>query len=270
MTATSLLARYHRILTAVAAAGEGLGAAEIGKATELPRSTAHRLALALCEVGYLQQDQAAIFTLGSGLDEILTIRLLSAQKSRAILPVLHDLASEMRETAFLARRRLDKIEIVDALPAPDARQSYIHPGLGERPLDRCSSSKAILAFCDESEVANWLKGGGRDSAAPAQDMASFMRELSEVRANGYAVCDGEIDEGVFSIACPVFIEPFGAVYSIGVTGPAARLRSQLTQDIAQRVRRASERAAARLAADAVMRPAPENERKKQITEEDEP
>ncbi len=34
---------------------------------------------------------------------------------------------------------------------------------------------------------------------------------------GYAICDEELDPGVFSYACPVGIEGIGVIYSVGLT-----------------------------------------------------
>lgn len=247
---SQLLERYHQILTAVAVAENGIGASSIAGTVGLPRSTTHRLALALCEVGYLKQRDSSTFELGSALDDILIPRLFNAQRSRTILPVLLTLAEELQETAFFARRHCGRIEIVDALPVPGTQQSYIYPGLGDRPLDKCSSSKAILAFCEEHEVRTWLDSARQEAGLSPSggQIEAFQEELNDVRSTGYAICDGEIDEGVFSIASPVFVEPFGAVYSIGVTGPTARMKSRPIEEVASHVRAASESAATRLVA----------------------
>ncbi|UYV35779.1 helix-turn-helix domain-containing protein [Rhodobacteraceae bacterium D3-12] len=247
---SKLLTRYHNVLSTVAGADNGISAAAIAEAVDLPRSTAHRLALALCEVAYLQQNESSIFVLGPALDDILIPRLFNSQRSSTILPVLLNLANELQETSFFARRHCGRIEIVDALPVPGTHQSYIFPGLGDRPLDKCSSSKAILAFCEQQDVEAWFEQARGEVGAPELEYptATFWAELGDVRDAGYAVCDGEIDEGVISIASPVFVEPFGAIYSIGVTGPTARMKSQSIEDVAGQVRAAAKTAAARLVA----------------------
>ena len=249
---SQLLHRYHRVLCTVAGADDGIGAVDIAKTVKLPRSTTHRLALALCEVGYLQQLESGSFELGPALDDILIPRLFNTHRSRIILPVLLDLATKLKETSFFARRQAGRIEIVDALPVPGTDRSYVYPGLGDRPLDKCSSSKAILAFCDNDDVEAWLKDGAHDGNVPSSgvEIAAFKQELGSIRDAGYAVCDGEIDEGVFSVACPIFVEPFGVIYSIGVTGPTARMKTRPMEDIVGCVRAAADLAATRLVAHA--------------------
>lgn len=250
---SQLLQRYHQVLSAVALSDDGIGATAIADAVQLPRSTTHRLAMTLCEVGYLRQRRSAIFELGPALDDLLIPRMFNAQRSHTTLPILLNLATELQETAFFARRHFGRIEIVDALPVPGTQQSYIFPGLGERPLDKCSSSKAILAFCETQDVQTWLDSAHEKSNMPLipEQLEGLWQELDEVRSRGYAICDGEIDEGVFSIASPVFVAPFGAVYSIGVTGPTARMKSRPLEELANQIRAASKAAAARLVAHSV-------------------
>jgi DNA-binding IclR family transcriptional regulator len=260
---TGPLSRYHQVLSAVARSEAGLAAADVGKQVGLPRSTAHRIATSLCEVGYLQQTQSGAYILGSVLDEIIALRLLASDRSRAFMPALRDLVVDLDETAFCARLVDGRVEIVDAVTPSGRRRSHIYPGLGYRPLDKCSSSKAILAFREPGEVEKWLVNDGSAAGFSGNGGGEPLHlELGIVRANGYAVCDGEIDEGVFSIACPVFLEPFGALYSIGVTGPSARMKSRPIEHMVERVRAASDAATARLVAEAAAETRTSRETKK--------
>lgn len=222
------LARYHAVLKAVADSPNGLHAAQLARSTGLPRSTAHRLAVALDEVGYLQQSTPGQFELGPALDEILSMRLLASQQAHAFTPALRRLTLELGETAFCAKLEAGGVSIVDALVPSERDRAHIFPGLGERPLDRCSSSRAILAFRDESEVNHWLDQEGRNGGPDRERLRDL---LGQVRKSGYSVCDGEIDEGIFSVACPVRLGPFGVLYSIGVTGPVARMKERRLDDV---------------------------------------
>lgn len=222
------LARYHAVLKAVADSPSGLQAGQLARLLGLPRSTAHRLAVALDEVGYLQQSQVGHFELGPALDEILSKRLLASQQVHAFTPALRRLTLELGETAFCAKLAGGVVAIIDALVPSERDRAHIFPGLGERPLDRCSSSRAILAFRDDSEVNRWLDQEGRGEGADRDRLRDL---LGEVRRSGYSVCDGEIDEGIFSVACPVMLGPFGVLYSIGVTGPVARMKERRLQDV---------------------------------------
>ncbi|MGB6119860.1 MAG: IclR family transcriptional regulator [Mesorhizobium sp.] len=244
------LARYHAVLVAVAKTPGGLPSAELARATGFPRSTAHRLATSLHEFGYLHQTVPGHYELGPALDEILSQRLLASQQAHAFAPALRRLTLALGETAFCAKLDCGSVAIVDALVPTERDRAHIYPGLGERPLDRCSSSRAILAFREEAEVDHWLSREGRANSA---DRASLHDMLVQVRSNGYSVCDGEIDEGIFSIACPVYLEPFGVLYSIGVTGPAARMKERSLDEMVAAISEAAREASVAVTADVTTR-----------------
>lgn len=244
------LARYHAVLIAVAEAPGGMQSAELARATGLPRSTAHRLATSLDEIGYLHQTVPGQYELGPALDEILSRRLLASQQAHAFVPALRRLTLDLGETAFCAKLECGSVAIIDALVPSQRDRAHIFPGLGERPLDRCSSSRAILAFRDDAEVDHWLDREGRGNPS---DRASLRTVLDQVRKSGYSICDGEIDEGIFSVACPVYLEPFGVLYSIGVTGPVARMKERSLDDMVSAIAEAAREASVAVTADVTAR-----------------
>lgn len=237
-------------MVAVAAAPGGMQSAELARATGLPRSTAHRLATSLDEIGYLQQTVPGRYELGPVLDEILATRLLATQQAHAFLPALRRLTIELGETAFCAKLECGAVSIIDALVPSQLDRAHIFPGLGERPLDRCSSSRAILAFRDDAEVDRWLD---QEGSSDSSDRAKLRALLGQVRKSGYSVCDGEIDEGIFSVACPVRLEPFGVLYSIGVTGPAARMKEQNLEGMVSIISEAAREASLAVTSDVTAR-----------------
>jgi DNA-binding IclR family transcriptional regulator len=230
------LARYHLVLSAIAEAAGGMHAADLSRATGLPRSTAHRIATALSEIGYLRQLSPGRFELGSGLDRILSRRLLDSQRTSTFIQALRHLTDELGEAAFCARLDENRVEITDVMVPTSRDRVHVYPGIGKRPLDRCSSSRAILAFREDREVDQWLES---DDHLRSINRTALHSLLAEVRRTGYAVCDGEIDEGIFSLACPIYLEPFCVMYSIGVTGPVARIKERKIKDIVSIVAEAS-------------------------------
>lgn len=214
------LARYHAVLKAVAGSA-GITASDLARVTGLPRSTAHRLATALEEIGYLHQSVPGHYELGPQLDKILLRRLLSSQSAQPFTPALRRLVSELGETAFCAKLDGGQVSIFDAVVPSDRDLAHVYPGLGERPLDRCSSSRAILAFREDAEIEQWLS---QNAEGVTVGRSELRDTLDQVRATGYSICDGEIHEGIFSVACPVHLGPIGVVYSIGITGPSARMK----------------------------------------------
>lgn len=201
--------------------------ATLAHRTGLPRSSAHRIATALCAIGYLQlDDERGVFTFGPAFDELVRLSLVSDVRLRAFRPAMEHLLEALGETTFLARRVNGGIEIASILTPRIGTRSHIYPGVGRRPLDKCSSSKAILAWTPAEEVKALFESEGLANLdGPAWTLPSFIAMLRGVQERGFAVCDGEIDEGICSYAVPVQVGSIAALFSLGVVGPAARLKT---------------------------------------------
>lgn len=202
------LQRYLNVLMA-AASRDGVTVNYIVETTGFPKSTAHRLIATLTDDGFLTQAHDGQLYLGATLQKLLATYLATSNKARKYRHILSGIAARFGEVAFLAKFDGSTIRIEDAVPPPDAVRSHVYPGLGERPLNTCSSSRAILAYQDEKVQAALL-------GSEMEDV------LADVRKRGFAVCDGEIDLGIFSIAVPVHVAPFEPFLSIGLSGPQAR------------------------------------------------
>ncbi|OOG51224.1 helix-turn-helix domain-containing protein [Polaromonas sp. C04] len=220
MTVPGPLARYHQVLAAVSKHSKGLGLNELVRDTELPRSSAHRIAAALCEVGYLTCDASGTYRLGPTFTELLRYAITADWSTNAFRPALEFLVKELEETAFFARFHNDTVELTATVMPADPGRAYVYPGVGPRPLDTCSSSKAIMAFVDESVVEDMHRRGKLPFADGSID--AYKKVLRKVVREGYAVCDGQIDEGVYSIACPVPAGPMLGLFSIGIVAPRGR------------------------------------------------
>lgn len=248
MPTPSPLARYHQVLLAVSKRTGGLNLNDLIRDTSLPRSSAHRIASSLCGVGYLETDSAGVYLLGPVFKELLRRSLTADNRLKAFQPALQFLASELKETAFFARFVDGTVSLTHAVTPALAERSYIYPGTGERPLDTCSSSKAILAYADQQLVQSMYETGNLPFDS-SESLRSFMTTLRKVSHDGYAVCDGEIDEGAYSLACPVPVGPMLGLFSIGVVGPSSRMKSMDMEHLVKVVQVAADMASSHLLQD---------------------
>lgn len=233
---------------AVSGQAAGLTLAELAKTTHLPRSSAHRIATSLCSVSYLKYDPGTgVYLLGPALTELLRRSLVADNRILAIQPALEYLVTVLDETAFFARMIDVEVEITDAVTPRSKSHSYVFPGIGARPLDKCSSSKAILAYVEPSKVERLVAAGALvDIAGTPVSLTTLKSHLRKVSRDGYAVCDGDIDEGVFSVAVPVPLGTLRGLYSIGVVGPSSRMKARPLEDMVARLREAAEIASSNL------------------------
>lgn len=222
--ARGVLARYALILDRLAAAPEGLTLTEIMQATALPRGTVHRLLGALLEVGYIEpQEGRKVYLLGARLLHMLHLGTPAEVIVRLVRPVLDRLVAQFRETAFLARLEGQEVRSVAMATPPSTEQSYVQPGR-VMPIHAAASGKAIFAFQDEAAVTAALSRPlEKFTERAVTDPAAVRAELARVRADGYALCNEELDPGIYSYACPVHMPETGVIYSIGLVGLTDRL-----------------------------------------------
>lgn len=226
------LERLILILEAVAQAGRTLNVAEICKATDLPKPTAYRLVQDLIGTGLLEPEAKGRFTLGARLKRITREDLGESDVIEVAAPLLRDAADEFEVVFFLARLRGRGVEIVHVETPRDERISYLHPGLGFRPLHACSCAKAVTAFSNEPILAAALEGKLRAYTQHTHtDLTDLKEEFAKIRQQGFAECVQELEVGTCSVAAPVHVEGADPWLSLGATG-SARL---FTEDYRKRL-----------------------------------
>ena len=221
------LDRLITVLETVAVAGRAVSPAEVQRATGLPRPTCYRLLQTLAEHRLLDEhDSESRYLIGQRLKRIVLTGQSDADVSEAAAPALSEFAIDVGEAVFLSRFRDKSVEIIRVERPTDAARSYIHPGLGVRPLHACSCSKAIAAFADQAFqdeiLSRPLRAYTNETKTTPGDV---QREFAMIRERGYAECIEEIEMGVSSVAAPIRIGNHGVPFSVGATGPIRRFTS---------------------------------------------
>ena len=209
------LERLALILEIVGQIGEAT-VADICAHSDLPKASAYRLVQDLAGAGLLDPVAKGRYVLGARLRRITEIDLTDQILLDTIAPVLRDAADDHGAAFFLSRLRGKAVEIIH-VETPDTGVSFLHPGLGKRPLHACSCSKAVAAFSPEvaSSIAGRLKAYTEFTLTDHDDLET---EFRIIRRRGYAECVEEIERGMCSVAVPFGPNPPAATMSIGATG----------------------------------------------------
>ncbi|MEP2029233.1 MAG: IclR family transcriptional regulator C-terminal domain-containing protein [Paracoccaceae bacterium] len=217
--------------------------AEICAHSDLPKPSAYRLVQDLVGIGLLEPVARGYFTIGTRLKKITN----SDHSDRALLeliaPALKQAASQFDAAFFLSRLRGKSVEIIH-VETPDSGVSYLHPGLGKRPLHACSCSKAVAAFSPELFVTGEMEGQLRAyTEFTLTSVRDLEVEFETIRERGFAECVEEIERGMCSVAATLAPNGPGATLSIGATGSVRvftpSFRENLGPQIAQFAREMS-------------------------------
>lgn len=228
------LERITGILEIVGQKGEA-SVADICAHSDLPKPSAYRLVQDLVSVGLLEPIARGRFAIGTRLKGITH----SDHSDRALLeliaPVLKQAASENGVAFFLSRLRGKSVEIIH-VETPDTGVSYLHPGLGKRPLHACSCSKAVAAFSPELFRTGEMEGRLRAyTEFTLTDVKDLQAEFETIRARGFAECVEEIERGMCSVAAPIAHSGAGATMSIGATGSTRVFTPKFREELAPRI-----------------------------------
>ena len=140
------LDRLIQVLETVAIAGKPVSPAEVQRVTGIPRPTCYRLLQDLANHRLLDQPgDASRYLVGDRLKRIVLLGQSDADICLATAPTLQEAAIEFGEAVFLSRFRDKTVEIINVKTPIDAARSFIHPGLGNRPLSSSQRPAASMA-----------------------------------------------------------------------------------------------------------------------------
>jgi IclR family acetate operon transcriptional repressor len=227
------LDRIIIILETISNSGRPISTTEIHKLTGIPKPTCYRTAEQLIFHGILDDpNDNGKYLIGERLRTIVMAGTPDKDICLAIGPLLQETAKKFDEAVFLSRFRNSGVEIIHVETPKNMTSSFVHPGLGFRPLHACSCSKAILAFSEDSFKQKILNGPKKQYTANTKiSKTELEQELKKIKEKGYAECVEEIQNGIASVAVPIRIKKNETLFSIGTIGPVNTFDDQKRDDL---------------------------------------
>jgi DNA-binding IclR family transcriptional regulator len=213
------LERLVKILEVVAMSGGAATVKDICAATGYPKPSVYRLVQDLLSAELLQSPEKGVFRIGPRLHRISRLDKTDAEISVIVEPYLARLANDFGVACFLSRSRGDSVEITQVVVPDDEKVSFLHPGLGIRPIHACSCAKVIAAYGPESFQEDAIHGGLRQyTEFTLTDAEDLRAEFRAIRDRGYGECVQELELGICSVAAPIRLADAGVTMSVGATG----------------------------------------------------
>ena len=215
--------KAFRLLQAFSAEHPALTVTEAAELTGLSRATARRILLTCERLGFAEIDDRRfrltprVLRLGYGYLSSLPIWDRAQSHLRA-------LADEVRESCSAAT--LDGEEIVYVARVPANRSMSITLSVGSRlPAYPTSMGRVLLAALPEDELRRYLETVELRRLTPhtITGARALADELARTRDRGFAMVDGEREEGVRSAAAPVHDRTGRVVAAINVSANAGRV-----------------------------------------------
>jgi len=203
------LARGLDVLRCFDESHRQMSLADVATATGLARPTARRLLLTLEELGYVRSADGA-FSLTPRCITLGTAYVASLGLWDVARPHLAALVRQTGESSSMAQ--LDGSDIIYVARVSVPKIIALRVEIGTLfPAPVTSQGKVLLAALSADELDEVLKIPTRSGVTPPQSLIepaehsreSLDRDLTQVRARGWALADEELAPGVRSIAVPV-------------------------------------------------------------------
>jgi IclR family pca regulon transcriptional regulator len=180
-----------------------LSISEASEISGLDRATTRRCLLTLADLEYATYD-GKYFALAPKVLRLGHAWLSAARLPAVIQPHLDELSRRVGQSASAST--LDGAEIVYIARASERRVMSISLMPGSRLPAYCSSmGRVLLASRQDSEIRALLESSPRRRITPSTvvELDALVSEIHEVKKQGYAVIDQELEIGLCSIAVPI-------------------------------------------------------------------
>ncbi|RWX81802.1 IclR family transcriptional regulator [Neorhizobium lilium] len=224
MIETDFVSGFARGLRVIEAFGESkpkLAITDVAKTTGLDRATARRCLLTLVELGYAEYD-GKFFALTPKILRLGHAYLSSTPLPQIVQPFLDSLSEKVGQSSSVSV--IDGAEVVYVARASQRRVMSINLMAGSRLPAYCASmGRVLLAAMPADQARTLLDETQRTAFTPhtKTDLNVLMEELAEVRKQGFAVIDQELELGLCSIAVPLEDSRGRVVAALNIGAPAA-------------------------------------------------
>jgi IclR family pca regulon transcriptional regulator len=233
------------ILECYSSERQELGIAELADIVGISRSTTHRYAITLVELGFLEQDSRRKYRLARHAADAGGVAVGELRKQVPARAVLEELRDDVRHTVSMGVLDGARVIYVHRLLGHRPGQYAIDAGLGvgaNVPVYCTALGKVLLASLSDAERRELLAGMTLERHTPNTivDRRRFAIELDRVSPRGVVVSDEELREGARSVAVLVPRPRSEHPLAIDVTVPSSAYTvNRLVKEVGPRLKRAA-------------------------------
>ncbi len=244
---TPSLDRALAVLQHLGGQPQGLTLSEIAESLGMPVNFVYRVTQSLVAHGYVVRDAAKRFSVGSRLLSLCQPVVDDVPLAEAALPAMRWLTEQTGEASHLGMLTGSEGIVLERVIGRAMIKFYIERGV-RFPIHTSAPGKVILAFTPEGERDATIKAMKFERFQPwtISNRKDLLKCLESVRAQGYAVDEGEHLEGHHCLGAPIFDAEGKAIASLWITGPSQRLSSERMAELAPVAKKAGEMASSAL------------------------
>ena len=219
----SSFARGLEVIRAFSRPRSSMTLSEIAAATDMTRAAARRFLLTLVREGYAETD-GKYFRLSAKVLELGFSVLASMDVLEVLQPAMNTLAKTLNESCFAAV--LDGHSVIYIARAASNRFFDVDIHIGSRVPAHCvSTGRVLLAALSDAELDRYLAAATLEkfTETTITSKAGLKQAIHQVRKEGWALVDQELEIGLRSISAAVRDPDGGTVCALNVCCPTPRV-----------------------------------------------
>jgi IclR family pca regulon transcriptional regulator len=197
---------------------------QISVRTGLSRAAVRRCLYTLSKLGFAGAEDGQRYSLRPKMLTLANTYTASSTLATAAQPILERMSAALGESFSVAT--LDGEDIVYIARTAVTRVMSVDLHIGSRLPAFCTSmGRVLLAYLPQDQLEQYLSRATFTQFTP-RTMTSpdkLRLALRNVRRNGYALCDQELEIGLRSLAVPVYAPNGRVVATVNLSGSAPRM-----------------------------------------------
>lgn len=206
----------------------GLNLTDVGEHLSIPLSSLHNLINTLVARGYLWRDeQSSVYRLSSKLIQLAAVYHSQNDLVSVADPVMESVSRATAETTSLAVLQDSAVVFIHKRAAQNVLQ-VVNPAGTRVAAHATGLGKVMLAYLDRDEVESIYPDEElpKLTAKTIDSKHRLLEVLDKVRAQGFAIDDGESHEGVWAVAAAIRSRDGRPAAALSVAAPLSRVRRE--------------------------------------------
>jgi DNA-binding IclR family transcriptional regulator len=232
-TTVQVIDRLASLLDALSRYPDPVSLKELAIVTNLHPSTAHRILNDLVTTRFVDRAEGGNYRLGMRLLELGNVVKSRLNVREAAIEFMRALHRQTQQTINLSVRQGDEIVYIDRAFSERSGMQVVRAIGGRAPLHLTSTGKLFLSLDEAKAIRAYttrtgLAGHNKNSIT---DLSKLEKELADVRANGYARDNEELELGVRCMAAGIRDDSGKMIAGLSISAPADRLQEDWLKDL---------------------------------------
>lgn len=232
------ISRAINILKAFSSEEKELSLADLHNKLGLSKSSLQRILNTLVQFGFLEKDnKRKTYQLGIELFFLGHIVEKNSQLMSIAKPYMEKLGAEIGETVSLNIIHQMQRKCIGYIPSKHELTTITYIGQYS-PLFAGASAKLLLAYLPKNELEDYFKSISLEKITSETifDKGELLKDLQQIRNQGYSISRGERIVGAFSISAPIRNRFDDVIAGISLAIPTVRvMESQVENYISKLV-----------------------------------